>query len=175
MIHCGYAHAAEGNYGKSWGKVMAGRLTEFTGIDPLTINQTSYSEKSKRIYENKYYQLSDVSEPSVFILKDSIFGLSKKNYWIDVSIFHPRTKNFDRPKWLLSGNRTVKKINFETAEINCPCLVFAYLEGEEIGKAIPYDLQETKNKEVNLVLEKGKYNVVLLNEKGVALKTKIEN
>jgi hypothetical protein len=48
-------------------------------------------------------------------------------------------------------------------------------KGEEIGKAIPYDVQETTDKKVKLVLEEGKYNVIFLNEQGVVLKTEIEN
>ncbi len=52
--------------------------------------------------------------------------------------------------------------------------MFAYLEGEEIGKAIPYDIQESKDKIVNLILEKGAYNIILLGENGKSLKTKFE-
>lgn len=45
LIHCGYAHATEGKMGNSWEKAMAGRLLEFTGINPLTINQTRFDNK----------------------------------------------------------------------------------------------------------------------------------
>ena len=58
-----------------WGKAMAGRLTEFTGIDPLTISQTIYSEKGNRDYENSYYQITDLERPSVFVNESGeLFG-----------------------------------------------------------------------------------------------------
>lgn len=174
LIHCGFAHGAEGEYGGSWEKTMAGRLTEFTGIDPLTIDQTKYSEKSKKEYEDPYYQLTDVYEPSVFISNDSIFGKYKEGTWFDIAVFHPRTKDFDRPKWMLYGSRKIRTLDLKNAQINCPCLVFAYLESEEIGAAIPYDIQQTNDKKVSLVLEKATYNLIILNEKGESLMTQIE-
>ena len=39
----------------------------------------------------------------------------------------------------------------------------AYPEGEEIGSAVPYDIQESANKKVNLVLEPQTYNVIIWN------------
>lgn len=174
LIHCGFAHGSEGIYGGSWEKAMAARLTEFTGIDPLTIDQTTYSEKSNKEYENPYYQLTDVEKPSIYVKNDSIFGEYRKGSWFDIYVFHPRTKNFNRPQWMIYGSRKAHYLDFQKAEINCPCLVFAYFEGEEIGKAIPYDIQETKDKVVNLILEKGKYNIILLGENGESLKIKFE-
>jgi hypothetical protein len=153
---------------------MTSRLSDITGINPLTINQTSYSENSKRKYENPYYQLTDVDEPSVYMNQDSVFGQYRPRSWFDISIFHPRTKNFNRPEWLLIGNRVTKELDFSDATIDCPCLVLAYLDGEEIGKAIPYDIQEVHGKKVNLVLEKGVYQIIIWNVAGKALKTEIE-
>jgi|GEM_PF-5797894 len=99
----------------------------------------------------------------------------KKALGLMFMFFYPRTKRFNRPNWLLIGNRQIQNINFSNAKIECPCLIFAYLEGEEIGKAISYDIQEVQNKNVNLVLEKGRYNIIICNEQGLALKTTIEN
>ena len=82
LIHCGFAHAAKGNYGGQWEKTMAGRLVEFTNINPLSINQTSYSEKSKRALENSYYQLTEVEKPTVFINEE---GRSFGKYRTDVN------------------------------------------------------------------------------------------
>lgn len=53
LIHCGFAHAFEGVY-KAWEKTMAGRLAEYTGINPLTIDQVAYSEKSNPKYNLLY-------------------------------------------------------------------------------------------------------------------------
>ena len=175
LIHCGFAHATEGHYGGTWEKAMASRLTEYTGIDPLTINQTTYSEKSKKAFEDPYYQITDVTEPSVFVRNDSIFGQSRAGTWFDIFVFHPRTKNFNRPEWLLTGNREIYPFDFNAATIDGPYLVFAYKKGEEIGSAIPYDIQETNEKMVNLVLDEATYDIVIVNTAGQALKTAIKN
>jgi len=175
LIHCGFAHGTEGIYGGSWGKAMAGRLTEFTGTDPLTINQTTYSEKSNKIFENPFYRLTDVNEPSIYESNDSIFGQYREGSWFDISIFHPRTKNYNAPNWLLHGNRNFKKIDFANAEIECPCLIFAYLEGEEIGRAIPYSIKESNGEVTTLALEKGTYNIIILNKEGNSLMTNVKN
>ena len=66
LIHCGFDHGYEGDLSSKWERAMAGRLTEFTNIDPLTINQTLYSERSQRDFENPIYQLTDLDQASVF-------------------------------------------------------------------------------------------------------------
>ncbi|MBK7634709.1 MAG: hypothetical protein IPJ13_10750 [Saprospiraceae bacterium] len=124
LIHCGFDHGYEGELSNQWEKAMAGRLTEYTGINPLTINQVIYSEKSKLEFENPYYQLSDLNYPSVFINSTSqVFGEYKNGAWFDIAIFHPRSKKINRPSWMIYGNRNEVSFSFEKAEIECPCLV----------------------------------------------------
>lgn len=177
LIHCGFAHAEEGILNNKWEKAMAGRLSEFTGINPLTINQTIYSEKDRKEVENPYYQLTNVSEPTIYINNNgNIFGKEKGN-WYDIFVFHPRTKDKIRPEWLLHGNRKKVILNLEKLEIEFPCLVLAYLGKEEIGYAVPYDVVETNNKKVTLILEQGKYNIIILNHKNesVLIEKEIKN
>ena len=176
LIHCGFDHGYEGQLNNQWEKAMAGRLTEFTGIDPLTINQVIYSERSKLEFENPYYQLTDLDIPSVFI--DSIgqvFGEYKNGGWFDISIFHPRSKKYNRPAWMIYGDRNEVSLSFEKAEIECPCLVFAYKKGEKIGYAIPYDVQETLDKKIKLVLDKSDFEILIWNQNGRAIKTELKN
>lgn len=175
LIHCGFDHGYEGELEGKWEKAMAGRLTEFTGIDPLTINQVLYSEKSKRELEDPYYQLTEVIRPSVFLNKDGdSFGKYRSGGSFDIAVFHPRSGGSDRPDWMVFGDRKAVAFSFEEAEIACPCLVFAYKEGEEVGLGVPYDVQETSDKKVNLVLDQSNYNLVIWNEKGKALGTILE-
>lgn len=173
FIHCGFAHAAKGNYGGAWEKAMAGRFQEFTGIEPLTINQTSYSEKSDRSLESPLYQLTDVDKASVFVnKKGALLGSYRdgKSYF-DIYVFHPRTKHFNRPNWLLFGNRKIYDLDLSKTNMTYPYLIFAYKEGEKIGSAIPYDIQETTDGKVKLVLEEGTtYNLILWNQDKQALK-----
>ncbi len=162
LIHCGFAHAAKGIYGGSWEKTMAGRLMEFTEIDPLSINQTSYSEKSSRDLENPFYQMTEVEQPTVFINKEGqSFGKYRGESYFDIYVFQPRTQNFDRPEWLNYGNRKTHEIDLSTANIQFPCMVLAYKKGEIIGTAVPYDIQEINSPNVKLVLDPGKYDLVL--------------
>lgn len=176
LIHCGFAHAAEGEYAPSWGRTMAARLTEYTGIDPLTINQTRYSERSKREFENPYYQLTDVQEASVYVNEaNDAWSFRKDKFWMDIGVFHPRTIKSIRPDWMLTGNRTIATIDISDAEIECPCLVFAYVHGEQIGSAVPYDIQETTGKRVSLVLDRGEYDIIVWNQKNKALKFNYKN
>lgn len=176
LIHCGFDHGYEGELSSSWEKAMAGRLTEFTDIDPLTINQTTFSERSRKEIENPYYQQTDLSEPTVFVDQNNhSFGEYKTGAWFDISVFHPRSKDYNRPKWMIYGDRKELKFSFEEADIECPCLVFAYKSGEQIGSAIPYDIQETKSKEVTLVLDDSDFQIIILNEENRALKTDLIN
>ena len=173
LIHCGFDHGYEGDLNNKWEKAMAGRLTEFTGINPLTINQVKYSEKSKVEYENVYYQLTNVDKPSVFVNEaNEVFGEQRANAWFDISVFHPRSRSYNRPSWMVYGNRREVDYTFEDADIACPCLVFAYKYGEEIGSAIPYDIQESQKKSVKLVLDDSSYNIVIWNQEGKALLSK---
>jgi len=95
--------------------------------------------------------------------------------WFDIAVFHPRSKKYNRPNWMKYGDRNEVDFSFKEANIECPCLVFAYKKGEEIGSAIPYDIQETNEKAVKLILDKSDFNIVIWNEKEKALKTELSN
>jgi len=175
MIHCGFDHGYEGEMTNQWEKAMAGRLAEFTNINPLTINQEIYSERSKKEYENPFYQLTDVKKSSIFINnKGQIFGEYKYGGKFDIAVFHPRSQTFNRPIWLKYGDRKEVNFSFQEAEIDCPCLVLAYNKGEKIGSAVPYDIQEAKEKKVKLILNKSDYEIVIWNKENKALKTELK-
>ncbi len=175
LIHCGFAHATEGEYGGSWEQAMAERLKGMLNNEVLTINQTSYDEKSEEHLENPYRQFINIDKPSVFINdKGDMFGQYRPNTWFDVYVFHPRTKKSERPKWMTYDNRKTIAYDLNDIAFDCPCIVMAFKDGEEIGSAIPYDVQEINDKTVHLVLAKGKYNVVIYNDKNEQVQTKIE-
>ncbi len=175
LIHCGFDHGCEGELNNKWEKAMAGRLTEFTNIDPLTINQVIYSEKSGKEYENPYYQTTDLDKSSVFIdQKGNVFGEYREGTWYDIAVFHPRSKNYNRPQWMIYDNRRSVEITFEEEKIECPCMILAYKSGETIGSAVPYDIQETSDKKATIILDESGFEVVILNEKGEAIKSVIE-
>jgi hypothetical protein len=168
LIHCGFDHVLEGTH-KSWEKAMAGRLTEFTGINPLTINQVLYSERSKPEYRHPRLKALNINESSVVIDKDNNpLKYERREAWTDIAVLHPITeyKN-DRPNWLFkNGNKNVS-INLDDIEIAFPVMILAYKSGEDLSTAIPIDITEieNRNKVCNLGLRKGLYNIVVTNGK----------
>ena len=167
LIHCGFAHAVEGKY-SAWGKAMAGRLKEFTGINPLTINQTEFTEKSKRSYEHPLFQNLELSTPSVFVDSDGqSFKHPRNDRWFDIMIFHART-NFQqgRPNWLFSRDKKEVEIDLENVSLSRPYFVMAFVEGEDYTKSVPCDLVEIKDDRnaVGLSLADGAYNIIFQNQ-----------
>jgi len=175
MIHCGFNHGYEGDMPNNWEKAMAGRVTEFTGLDPLTINQVLFSEKSGPKYEHPIYRLTSVEQPSVYVNDEGqLYGDYRGDAYFDLAIFHPRSGDGPRASWLEYDDREQMQFTFDDAEINCPCLVYAYKAGEEIGNAVPYDVQETESKTATLVLDPGAYEIEIESHTGTTLKTELE-
>jgi hypothetical protein len=93
LIHCGYDHVKEAPLQSSWEKAMAGRVKEFTGIDPFTINQQSWTESSEPAREDPLYRMISVKQPSVFVNdKGEVFtATARAGALTDVQVAHPRT------------------------------------------------------------------------------------
>ncbi|MFT4533981.1 MAG: hypothetical protein ACI9P5_001333 [Saprospiraceae bacterium] len=73
---------------------------------------------------------------------------------------------------MVYGNRKEVNDSFEQAHIKFAWLTIAYKDGEKIGSAVPYDIQETKFKELNVVLEESDFQIIILNEKGECFEIK---
>ncbi|MCB0644965.1 MAG: hypothetical protein KDC44_25140, partial [Phaeodactylibacter sp.] len=160
LIHCGFAHAAEGEY-KSWGRTMAGRLQEFTGIDPLTVNQTTYTERSERRFEDAYYRALYPKEPTIYVdAKNKAFQPGGTTYYYDLYVFHPRTRQLERPEWLLFADRKVMEVDLRHAQLSLPYKLLVYAEGEPIGEAVPLEVLEIKQNQspVTCILPPGNHN-----------------
>lgn len=163
LIYCGYQHAYEGVH-KSWEKTMAGRLSDLTGINPFTIDQTQFSEKSNPKYNEPLLRLTN-NTVSV-VLKDEnqgIYNGEDKELYTDIKIIHPVTKYIKgRPDWMLSENRKFYKIP-DSKVSSYPVLVFAYRKGEFEKEGIPADIIElkTSNDSRFLILNKGNYEIVI--------------
>ncbi|WP_044400164.1 hypothetical protein [Lacinutrix sp. Hel_I_90] len=168
IIHCGFDHALEGIH-KSWEKAMAGRLTEYTEINPLTINQVLYSEKSKPEYNHPLLKALDIKESSVLIDKDNNpLKYGRGDAWTDIAVFHPNTNYIDgRPNWLFESSNEKISISLNAIQIDFPVMVLAFKKGEDINLAVPIDITEVKNQTENcsLGLKKGNYNIVITNGK----------
>jgi hypothetical protein len=177
LIHCGFAHAFEGIY-PSWEKAMAGRLTEYTRINPFTINQTKYTERSKPEYNHPLLKSLNLTEASILLEKNNEpYKYERGESWTDVAVFHPNTEYINnRPKWLFeNGNKNVP-IELKEIDIPFPVMIFAFKKGENINNAIPIDIYEIENKSIvpRLALRKGKYEIVVVNKENNARKFEME-
>ncbi len=163
LIYCGYQHAYEGVH-KSWEKTMAGRLSDLTGMDPFTIDQTQFSEKSNPKYNEPLLRLTNNTVPVV--LKDenqAIYNSENKELYTDIKIIHPVTKYVEgRPNWMLNKNRKLYKVPASKVSIY-PAMVLAYRKGEFEKEGIPADIIELKTSKDSrfLILDKGDYEIVI--------------
>ncbi len=169
LIHCGFNHAFEGIH-ETWEKAMAARLTEYTGINPLTIDQIRFSERSIPEFNHPILKAFKLTEPSVLIDKiGKPMKVENKERWTDIAIFHPKTKSVaGRPNWLFNnGNKTVP-LQLNNVDISFPVMVLAFKKGEDINSGVPMDILEVENKTdlVNLALRKGAYEIVVTNQEG---------
>lgn len=177
LIHCGFAHVFEG-ISHSWEKTMTGRLTEYTGINPFTINQTAYSEKSKSEFNHPLSKALNVKQSSILLDKNNVpYKYERRESWTDIAVFHPNTEYINgRPNWLFeNGNKNIL-IELKDIDIPFPVMVFAFKKGENINNAVPVDIYEVKNKTINphLALPKGKYEIIVVNKENIARKFELE-
>jgi len=166
LIHCGHDHVNKGTPRiSSWEKAMAGRLKEYTQINPFAIDQTRFAEKSEKKYNHPYIAMANREFPVVLIDENgNLFNGRRGNDQVDVMIIHPETKYINnRPNWLLSvGNRQEYRI--ENSKITqYPLLVLAYRENEFENNGVPADIIEILEKEntPSLILGKGNYDIIM--------------
>ncbi len=168
LIHCGFDHVIEGTPGnKNWEKAMAGRLKEYTHIDPFTIDQVAYSPKGEVKYNSPYISLTHGEMPLVMVAADGqTFNGPEGTDRTDCRIIHPVEQlNGGRPDWLSQGVRR-KSYSIPKTKINTyPAFVLAYRVNEYEKNGIPADIIEVSNKEAvaNLILAKGTYQLVIKN------------
>lgn len=166
LIHCGYAHAYENDY-PAWGKAMAGRLKENMNIDPLTIDQTMFLEKSDAENNHLSIKLNKTNEPIILIDESGkIFNGINEIKQTDIVIIHPQTDYINnRPDWLSNGRKGYN-IPHSKIEKHQPLLILAYRNNEFENKGIPTDIIEiTENKTPSeLYLTRGIYTIVMKDE-----------
>ena len=164
LIHCGHDHVIEGDV-ISWEKAMAGRLKEYTQIDPFTIEQTQFSEKGDKNLNHPYIAMVNKEYPVVLIDKNgNLFNGRKNSDRVDCVIIHPETHYVNnRPNWLLrEGSR--KEYLIESSKIvQYPLLVLAYRKNELENNGVPTDIIEILDNDNTppLILDKGDYEIIM--------------
>ncbi len=163
IVHAGYGHIDETGGSSSFPWVpMAKYFKDFSGIDPLTIDQVDMTEHvNQKLEKGQYKAVQTHFLPTLPIMLKS---KATNKYWTgmnghyDIQVFSPRNGNDKRPNWLkkLKGRKAVAITSKDCA--NYPCLVQAYLKDEYADDAIPVDQVLFRSSGINnLVLSKGKY------------------
>jgi len=166
LIHCGHDHVIKGTPSiASWEKAMAGRLKEYTQIDPFTIEQTQFSEKGDRKYNHPFIAMVNKDFPVILIDKDGkLFNGKKDSDQVDCKIIHPETQYINhRPAWLITeGNRRAYHIE-KSKIVQLPLLVLAYRQNEFDNDGVPADVIEITDDEniPVLILYKGDYEIIM--------------
>ncbi len=168
LIHCGFDHALEGKH-RSWEKAMAARLTEYTGENPLTVNQVFYSEKGNTKWNHPLLKALNITTPTVLLDEyNTPYKYQRGKAYTDIAVFHPPTQYINnKAHWSFNNNYQNVPITLSDVAIDFPVLVLAYKKGEDINKAVPIDITEVKKVTdiSHLNLQKGKYTIVITNKK----------
>lgn len=174
VIHCGHDHLVETPY-PGWGMAMAGRLKEYTGIDPFTIDQVPLSERSERSIESGFYRALYADRYSFFADEaGELFHGTPGKERCDALLYHPRTTwEHGRPDWMFMNGRTPRSI-IDRITVGYPCLVMAFRTTELTSsddpddQPIPFDVVEIRsvNEPKPLALRSGSYTVVVRDREG---------
>ena len=174
LVHAGYSHINESGT-LAGAKPMAIRFRELTGIDPLTVDQTTMYEHSTRSREHPAYRymVDRAARRAPFILVDE-----GGRPWAarpgthDMTVFLPRVRQRDgRPDWLWSaGNRRPYVVRGSLCSRGDICVVAARLASES-ADAVPRDavLLTPNDSTKTLALPEGRYRVTVRDASGSTL------
>lgn len=163
IIYCGYGHAYEGK-DPYWEKTMAGRLSDLTKINPFTIDQTEFSEKSVTERNSPLLKIIKGKDPVVLLDENNkAFKGSQIEPFTDIKVVHPVTTYIkDRPRWMLNENRKLYEVPKSKIK-SYPSLIFAYRKGEFDNNGVPADMIELQSDKDSgyLILDKGGYDIIV--------------
>lgn len=167
LIHCGFDHVYEKDV-QYWEKAMAGRLKEYTNIDPFTIDQVKFTEKSKAGSGHYFIYATGEKEPFVLLNQNKeVFNGIREPKQTDIVVVHPITQYSNgRPEWLCAGKKAYRLPKNKLKKHPLPIQVLAYRADEYDNNGIPADIIEIHSKEQydSLYLKKGDYLIVLRNQ-----------
>jgi hypothetical protein len=152
---------------QNWEKAMAGRLKEYTGIDPFTIDQVRFSEKSKSEFCHLFLNATNDQIP--FVLLDqtnTVFNGISIPTQTDIVVIHPITKYIQgRPNWLTVDKVEYRIPNDRMPMDDYPIQVLAFRENEFEHKGIPADIIEIDSFQNSkpLYLKDGAYTILIRN------------
>jgi len=140
LLYVGFHHATERPQGESKRHWLATRLKRMTGIDPLTIDQTTfnaYGAGDLPLYE----RIADRAgtTPSVLMARGKPLVVGHYAGLVDLQVVHPRTTRIaGRPDWLAAMGRTLAPIPADLLPTQGTRLVQAFIASEG-DDTIPID------------------------------------
>ncbi len=147
LVHVGYNHLQETREGDDWAN-MGHHLRQFTGLDPLTIDQTRYSERSRSELEHplrkRAAELGLIGEGTVVLVDSGGESVLPPSAGIDLAVLGLATRYADgRPTWMGMGGRR-RAVEFDTPECaERTCMVEARRAG--FPDEVPFDRVEVVN------------------------------
>ncbi|MGL5891312.1 MAG: hypothetical protein ACRC3B_15590 [Bacteroidia bacterium] len=166
LIHCGFDHVYE-NEVQNWEKAMAGRLKEYTGIDPFTIDQVKFTERSKPEFSHWFSYATKAQNPFVFVNQNNeVFNGLRDPKQTDIVVIHPITRYVnERPNWLAADRSVYRLPAKKRKKHNYPIQVLAFRVNEFENNGVPADIIELKAEHTNkpLYLQEGSYKIVIRN------------
>lgn len=173
LIHCGFDHVYE-NEVEGWEKAMAGRLKELLGIDPFTIDQVRYTEKSTREGSHFFTYAYNTNEPFVLLNSNKeAFKGHRLPPQTDVVVIHPRTTYVhQRPLWFTRAKKQYALPKSALKGLELPIQVLAYRQNEYDKNGIPADYVELqqKDEQPSMYLLPGNYDLIFRDVKYRILK-----
>jgi hypothetical protein len=173
VVHAGYSHINE----RSEPKWMAQYFKEWSGIDPLTINQTEMMEHSSPEYEVPLYAklLQKYNPTQATALRNSggkFWSTEPGNR--DLTVFHPRTTYQNgRPTWLTSeAGRRPYTLPKKVCGPARNCLVQARLTTESDAAIAIDQIEVTAGQALpaTLMLPVGEFNIDVQDAAGTQLR-----
>lgn len=185
LVHAGYAHIAKKpatwDLGEKKGEVrfMAVSFRKLTGIEPLAVDQTMMTERSKPAKEAGEYREAVVQG----LLKDKAIVLRRRGErgfftdpaaGYDLLVFHPRTRyERGRPTWMsLGGRRKAHSVEGDVRPGESDSyLAQTFYAAEQGPEAVPVDQMEFAAGEPlpTLWLPSGEFRVRIIDESGETL------
>lgn len=160
IVYCGHQHVYEYDETEKY-HPMAMFLKEYSGIDPLTIDQAEW---------HPYFSLNPVKVKNrkkaivLYSNKNGYYRTIKGEQRVDMTVLSPdNTLIHNRPHWLFDEIYKPRKIKIPVHMRNeDELIVFAYHKNEPLDESVPVDCQEVthKSKEAWLSLPKGEFVIV---------------
>ncbi|MBW8191753.1 hypothetical protein K0504_11970 [Neiella marina] len=166
VVHVGYAHINE----KDW---LAGKLSQLTGLEILTVNQVSHTERSRQDLESPIYKhvAKNLSSEPVALSNGEKFWCEPKKE-CDIEVFWPRTRfHNNRPEWASLGRHSIE-MDSSICKGKAPCLVEVLLHDK--ADEVPSDriVIDKADGATSVFLQQGRNTVIVTGADGSQLSKK---